>query len=76
MAIFIVNAGFNALLGGDCDLDGRYSRRNAHGFYWAATENDSSYCLVLQFRERFTRDLSTTGGRKNAGIFCSLREEY
>jgi hypothetical protein len=33
MAIFIVNAGFKALLGGGRDFDGRYSRPNAHGFF-------------------------------------------
>jgi len=47
--LFSDTAGFNALLGGGRDLDGRYSRRNAHGFYWAATENDSSTAWFCNF---------------------------
>jgi len=35
-------AGFNALLGGGRDLDGRYARSNAHGFYWTSTSTESN----------------------------------
>jgi len=33
-------AGFNALLGGGRSDDGQYARKEAHGFYWTASEND------------------------------------
>jgi uncharacterized protein (TIGR02145 family) len=33
-------SGFNAVLGGNRELDGRYARSEAHGFYWTASEND------------------------------------
>src|SRR5581483_622851 len=36
------SAGFDALLGGGRSSDGQYARLEAHGFYWTATEMDSS----------------------------------
>ena len=33
-------SGFNAVLGGNRSVDGQYERRDAHGFYWTASEND------------------------------------
>jgi len=35
-------SGFNALLSGGRQEDGKYARLNAHGFYWMATETDSN----------------------------------
>ena len=35
------SSGFNALLGGNRDLEGKYARFEAHGFYWSATEHGS-----------------------------------
>jgi uncharacterized protein (TIGR02145 family) len=34
-------SGFNAVLGGNRSVDGRYDRLEAHGFYWTVSENDS-----------------------------------
>jgi uncharacterized protein (TIGR02145 family) len=34
------NSGFDAVLGGGRSEDGQYARREAHGFYWTATEID------------------------------------
>ncbi len=34
------DSGFNAVLGGGRDLDGRYARLEAHGFYWTSSETD------------------------------------
>ena len=34
------SAGFNALLGGNRSVDGKYERLEAHGFYWTVSEND------------------------------------
>ena len=33
-------SGFNAALGGNRWVDGKYDRLEAHGFYWTASEND------------------------------------
>jgi uncharacterized protein (TIGR02145 family) len=34
-------SGFNAVYGGNRELDGKYARLEAHGFYWTASENDT-----------------------------------
>jgi uncharacterized protein (TIGR02145 family) len=34
-------SGFNAVLGGNRSVDGKYERLEAHGFYWTASDNDS-----------------------------------
>jgi uncharacterized protein (TIGR02145 family) len=33
-------SGFNAVLGGNRSVDGKYERLEEHGFYWTASEND------------------------------------
>ena len=33
-------SGFDAGLGGNRSVDGKYERLEAHGFYWTACEND------------------------------------
>ena len=33
-------SGFNAVLGGNRSVDGKYERLEAHGFHWTASEND------------------------------------
>jgi uncharacterized protein (TIGR02145 family) len=40
---------FNALLGGGRQNDGKYARAEAHGFYWTATETDSSTAWFANF---------------------------
>jgi len=40
---------FNAVLGGGRDPEGQYSRLEAHGFYWTATENDSATAWFYNF---------------------------
>jgi uncharacterized protein (TIGR02145 family) len=42
-------SGFNALLGGGRAPDGQYGRLDAHGFYWTATESDSSTARFCNF---------------------------
>lgn len=34
------SSGFNGVLGGGRDIDGKYARLEAHGFYWTASETD------------------------------------
>jgi uncharacterized protein (TIGR02145 family) len=43
------NAGFNAVLGGNRTVDGRYARVQAHGFYWTASENDQRSAPFYNF---------------------------
>ena len=40
---------FNALLGGNRDSDGDYTRLEAHGFYWTATEDDIDSAWFYNF---------------------------
>jgi uncharacterized protein (TIGR02145 family) len=47
--LYTGNAGFNALLGGGRTPGGQYSRLDAHGFYWTATESDSSSAWFYNF---------------------------
>lgn len=37
------NSGFNVLLGGDRDPEGRYARLEEHGFYWSASETSKAW---------------------------------
>lgn len=43
------SSGFNAVLGGGRDLDGRYARLNAHGFYWTASESGATTAWLYNF---------------------------
>ena len=40
---------FNAVLGGNRSVDGRYARLQAHGFYWTASENDPGSAPFYNF---------------------------
>ena len=40
---------FNVLLGGGRELSGNYARQEAHGFFWTATETDSSTAWMYNF---------------------------
>ncbi|HEX5410268.1 MAG TPA: FISUMP domain-containing protein [Terriglobia bacterium] len=42
-------SGFNAVLGGGRDLDGRYARLDAHGFYWTASESGATTAWLYNF---------------------------
>ena len=42
-------SGFNALLGGNRSLDGKYDRLEAHGFYWTASESDPTTAPFYNF---------------------------
>lgn len=43
------SSGFNAVLGGGRDVDGRYARLDAHGFYWTASENGANTAWLYNF---------------------------
>ena len=42
-------SGFNAVLGGNREADGRYARLDEHGFYWTATESDNEHVWFYNF---------------------------
>jgi uncharacterized protein (TIGR02145 family) len=42
-------SGFNAVLGGNRSIDGKYERLEAHGLYWTASENDALTTPVYNF---------------------------
>ena len=42
-------SGFDAVLGGNRQLDGKYARQEAHGFYWTASENNSATAPFYNF---------------------------
>jgi uncharacterized protein (TIGR02145 family) len=43
------SSGFNAVLGGNREADGRYARLDEHGFYWTATESDNGHAWFYNF---------------------------
>jgi uncharacterized protein (TIGR02145 family) len=43
------SSGFNALLGGNRTVDGKYARSEAHGFYWTASETDPGSAIFYNF---------------------------
>jgi uncharacterized protein (TIGR02145 family) len=47
--LYTGNSEFNAVLGGGRDPDGNYARKEAHGFYWTATEFDNSTAWFSNF---------------------------
>ena len=58
------DSGFNALLGGGRNPDGQYSRLDAHGFYWTATEGDSSTAWFYNFGKGSQALYQQEGGEK------------
>ena len=43
------SSGFNAVLGGGRDVDGRYARLDAHGFYWTVSESSATTAWLYNF---------------------------
>lgn len=59
-------SGFNALLGGNRELDGKYARVDAHGFYWSATEQGSGAAWFLNFAKGKQALYFQEGGEKSS----------
>lgn len=55
---------FNALLGGGRAPDSQYARVEAHGFYWTATESDSSSSWFYNFGKGSQALYQQDGGEK------------
>jgi uncharacterized protein (TIGR02145 family) len=58
------SSGFDALLGGGRELEGKYARMEAHGFYWTATEIDSSTAWNFNFAKGSQSLYQQDGGDK------------
>ncbi len=58
--------GFNALLAGNRQPDGDYQRLGAHGFYWTATESDSTEAWFYNFAKNATLLNHHTGSKLRA----------
>jgi len=59
------SAGFNALLGGGRETEGKFARLEAHGFYWTATEIDSNTAWNYNFAKGSQRLYRQDGGEKS-----------
>ncbi len=57
-------SGFGALPGGGRDLDGRFARLEAHGFYWTATEDGPTSAVFYNFAKGKRRLFRQSGGEK------------
>jgi uncharacterized protein (TIGR02145 family) len=62
------NSGFNALFGGGRDKDGHYSRVEAHGFYWTASESDPSTGVFYNFGRGGQAFHRQSGGEKQSAF--------
>ena len=62
--IYTGPSGFNAVLGGGRAPDGQYARLDAHGFYWTATETDSSTAWFYNFGKGSQALYQQDGGEK------------
>jgi uncharacterized protein (TIGR02145 family) len=58
------NSGFDALLGGGRAQGGQYARREAHGFYWTATEIDAGNAWFYNFARGQMALFRQDGGEK------------
>ena len=58
-------SGFNALLGGGRETNAdKYSRLEAHGFYWTATDSDSTSAYYYNFAKGSQALFEQDGGEK------------
>ena len=59
------SAGFDIILGGGRSPDGKYRRIDAHGFYWTATENNSTTAPFYNFGKGSGKLFLQTEGDKS-----------
>lgn len=57
-------SGFNAMLGGGREEDGKYARLEAHGFYWTASESEPGSAAFYNFGKGGLAFHRQTGGGK------------
>jgi uncharacterized protein (TIGR02145 family) len=61
-------SGFNAVLGGNRSVDGKYERLDAHGVYWTASENDSITAPFYNFGKGSQALYRQPQGRKQMAV--------
>lgn len=59
------NSGFNAMLGGGRSDTGQYARKEAHGFYWTASESDAANGWFYNFAAGGRALHRQSGGEKH-----------
>ena len=62
------NSGFNAVLGGGRDEDGKYARLEAHGFYWTASDSDPINVWYYNFGKGGGAFHRQSGGEKQGAF--------
>jgi len=68
-------SGFNALLGGGRSDDGQYSRLEARGFYWTASESDPTGAWFYNFgKGRIALNPQSGGEKRRAFSVRCVRE--
>lgn len=68
------NSEFDALLGGNRDIDGKYERLEAHGFYWTATEADTAEAWFINFAKGATLMNQHTGTKFRANSVRCIKD--
>ncbi len=61
-------SGFNAMLGGGREEDGKYARLEAHGFYWTASESEPVSAPFYNFGEGGLAFHRQTSGEKHSAF--------
>ena len=61
-------SGFDAVLGGNRSVDGKYDRLEAHGIYWTASENDPGTAPFYNFGKGSQALYRQPQGQKQMGM--------
>jgi uncharacterized protein (TIGR02145 family) len=61
-------SGFNAVLGGNRSVDGKYERVGAHGFYWTGSENNPDTAPFYNFGKGSQGLYRQPEGRKQMAV--------
>jgi hypothetical protein len=69
-------SGFDAVLGGIREPDGKYSRLEAHGVYWTASENDKSTAPFYNFGKGSSALYRQAAGEKQRAISVRCVKDY
>jgi uncharacterized protein (TIGR02145 family) len=67
-------SGFNAVLGGNRSIDGKYDRLEAHGIYWTVSENDPTTAPLYNFGKGSRALYRGPPGPEADGSFRALRQ--
>ena len=68
------SSGFNVLFSGGRTSDGQYARLEAHGFYWTASESDSTAAWFYNFGQAGYLNRHNDGEKQRAFAVRCVRE--